>query len=344
MLVLFRTMTGEAWQDMLADTAVDNVTCGAKQEYGPCGSEFNTLYFVSFVLITNILVLNILLAIVVDSFTFLYQDPSILQEFHLSAFLTRWKKLDPTGTGKLHYTMLESLLKSLAPPLGVGKHCTDSELVKVVRKLAVPVSSAGMVEFRPTMVALIRMRLKLCLYDDMPDEDDLVEVMKFISPKTSREQIRSTVLASDGTITLRHIYSIVRIQRSVRELWRNRHRKWLLYHLKGQINDLAAFGKVPSAELSAEDQRELLVWLKAIKEALYSLILTINPHARLSLLLMLAHVDQIKAALNSEGNSRPLRAQWMYASGRLGEMGLTSGADGTGTIKSLTSFYNPAHG
>jgi len=33
-----------------------------------------------------------------------------------------------------------------------------------------------------------------------------------------------------------------------------------------------------------------------------------------------------------------------YASGRLGEMGLTSGADGTGTIKSLTSFYNPAHG
>ena len=85
----------------------------------------------------------------------------------------------------------------------------------------------------------------------------------------------------------------------------------MLYHLKGQINDLAAFGKVPSAELSAEDQRELLVWLKAIKEALYSLILTINPHARLSLLLMLAHVDQIKAALNSEGNSRPLRAQWM---------------------------------
>ena len=86
----------------------------------------------------------------------------------------------------------------------------------------------------------------------------------------------------------------------------------MIHRFRKQIEDVIQHvqGAQPGA-ISTDDYHELIVWVKAIKESLYSLVLQINPHARLSLLLMLAHVDQIKAALHSDGKSRPLRAQWM---------------------------------
>ena len=160
LLTLFRVMTGENWQSVMAACYITNDSCNPNHPDGStCGSELNVAFFMTFVLITNCLVVNILVAIIIDHFEFLYMDRSILMPYHLEKFVEEWRVLDPAGTGLIPYTWLPILMRRLEPPLGVGRLCPQQALHSFLSRLPVPINPLTKnIEFRATLVSIIRVR------------------------------------------------------------------------------------------------------------------------------------------------------------------------------------------
>ena len=78
-----------------------------------CGSDVSYIYFVSFIFLCSFIMLNIVVAVITDSFDYLTRDSSILGSHHLSEFVTTWCEYDPGGEGLVHYTDLLALLRQV---------------------------------------------------------------------------------------------------------------------------------------------------------------------------------------------------------------------------------------
>ncbi len=62
-----------------------------------CGSNMTYAYFISFIFLCSFIMLNIVVAVIMDSFDYLTRDSSILGSHHLSEFRTVWCEYDPLG-------------------------------------------------------------------------------------------------------------------------------------------------------------------------------------------------------------------------------------------------------
>ena len=78
-----------------------------------CGNPVTYLYFISFIFLCSFIMLNIVVAVITDSFDYLTRDSSILGSHHLSEFVTTWCEYDPGGEGLVHYTDLLALLRQV---------------------------------------------------------------------------------------------------------------------------------------------------------------------------------------------------------------------------------------
>ena len=110
-IMLFRCATGEAWPDIMM-SAVDGRPCDPDAhkwnytKYGElymtdpekkCGSPVTYIYFITFIFLCSFIMLNIVVAVITDSFDYLTRDSSILGSHHLSEFVTTWCEYDPGG-------------------------------------------------------------------------------------------------------------------------------------------------------------------------------------------------------------------------------------------------------
>ena len=126
-IMLFRCATGEAWPDIMM-SAVDGRPCDPMAhkwnytKYGElymtdperrCGSPVTYIYFITFIFLCSFIMLNIVVAVITDSFDYLTRDSSILGSHHLSEFVTTWCEYDPGGEGLVHYTDLLALLRQV---------------------------------------------------------------------------------------------------------------------------------------------------------------------------------------------------------------------------------------
>ncbi|CAF0793707.1 unnamed protein product [Adineta steineri] len=99
LLVLFRSATGEAWQEIMYSCGPSaNATCDSrsrpkKDEY--CGSYFSIPYFLSFYILCSFLIINLFVAVIMDNFDYLTRDWSILGPHHLDEFVRLWSEYDP---------------------------------------------------------------------------------------------------------------------------------------------------------------------------------------------------------------------------------------------------------
>ncbi len=72
----------------------------ADREFGAklsCGNDAAYIYFISFIFLCSFIMLNIVVAVIMDSFDYLTRDSSILGSHHLSEFRTVWCEYDPLG-------------------------------------------------------------------------------------------------------------------------------------------------------------------------------------------------------------------------------------------------------
>ena len=122
-------------------------------------------YFVSFVVIATFVMLNLFIMIIVEDFEAAdsrdhsfsdrdimvhhaarVTDPLALQLLHLSHtafcvsfppqdFKVVWSRFDPTGRMFIKQDHLESLLRSLPPPMGLPRNATFLDFVSVMNKM-----------------------------------------------------------------------------------------------------------------------------------------------------------------------------------------------------------------
>ncbi|XP_072878248.1 voltage-dependent N-type calcium channel subunit alpha-1B isoform X4 [Chlorocebus sabaeus] len=130
LMLLFRSATGEAWHEIML-SCLSNQACDEQANATECGSDFAYFYFVSFIFLCSFLMLNLFVAVIMDNFEYLTRDSSILGPHHLDEFIRVWAEYDPAACCRIHYKDMYSLLRCIAPPVGLGKNCPRRLAYKV---------------------------------------------------------------------------------------------------------------------------------------------------------------------------------------------------------------------
>jgi voltage-dependent calcium channel L type alpha-1D len=217
LFLLFRTMTGEDWQGLMEGAYISEGQQGELCEIdhpdgSTCGSPVNSAFFISFTLIVFLLVLNVMVAVIMDNFEdALGSEPSLMQIHHLRTFVKKWRDFDPEGTGEISRSDLTKLLKSVEPPLGLGKLCPSHTARNFLGKLPVPLSDRDTVEFRPALMGLARVRLNVWLFD-FPDEHTLQTIMEKIAPNSPVEHVKEAAKAGGKSMSMRVYYIVLNLQ------------------------------------------------------------------------------------------------------------------------------------
>lgn len=216
-LVLFRSATGEAWQEiMLACSNTPDAKCDPKSDDAgkTCGTDFAIPYFISFYILCSFLIINLFVAVIMDNFDYLTRDWSILGPHHLDEFVRLWSEYDPDAKGRIKHLDVVTLLRKISPPLGFGKLCPHRVACKRLVSMNMPLNSDGTVTFNATLFAIVRtaLRIKTEDYIDQANEE-LRAVIKKIWKRTSPKLLDQCVPpATDDDVTVGKFYATFLIQ------------------------------------------------------------------------------------------------------------------------------------
>ena len=130
-LTLFRASTGEGWNDLMHDISrkrnslfkwindpsyIDYIKNGETVGWG---SVLGTLFFMSFILIVQLIFLNLFIAIILQGFDFMNKKANmILKDDHLLTYKDEWAKFDTKGTGFMEVQNMKAFLLKIGAPLG----------------------------------------------------------------------------------------------------------------------------------------------------------------------------------------------------------------------------------
>uniref|UniRef100_A0AAG5DDG1 Voltage-dependent calcium channel alpha-1 subunit IQ domain-containing protein n=1 Tax=Anopheles atroparvus TaxID=41427 RepID=A0AAG5DDG1_ANOAO len=198
-LVLFRSATGEAWQDIMLDcSAREEVRCDEnsedKESKEGCGSSFAFPYFISFYVLCSFLIINLFVAVIMDNFDYLTRDWSILGPHHLDEFVRLWSEYDPDAKGRIKHLDVVTLLRKISPPLGFGKLCPHRVACKRLVSMNMPLNSDGTVLFNATLFAVVRTSLKIKTEGNIDEANiELRHIIKQIWKRTSNKLLDQVV-------------------------------------------------------------------------------------------------------------------------------------------------------
>ncbi|CAG9569826.1 unnamed protein product [Danaus chrysippus] len=223
-LVLFRSATGEAWQDIMMGVSPDpDVRCdenykeeeGEDEGGGSCGSVLAFPYFISFYVLCSFLIINLFVAVIMDNFDYLTRDWSILGPHHLDEFIRLWSEYDPDAKGRIKHLDVVTLLRKISPPLGFGKLCPHRVACKRLVSMNMPLNSDGTVLFNATLFAVVRTSLKIKTDGNIDDcNTELRAVIKKIWKRTSPKLLDQVVPppGDPNEITVGKFYATFLIQ------------------------------------------------------------------------------------------------------------------------------------
>ncbi|KPJ14613.1 Voltage-dependent calcium channel type D subunit alpha-1 [Papilio machaon] len=207
-LVLFRSATGEAWQDIMMGVSPEpEVKCDKNYEDegeeggGTCGSVLAFPYFISFYVLCSFLIINLFVAVIMDNFDYLTRDWSILGPHHLDEFI-RYNNVFSTD-------ILFSETHSF------GKLCPHRVACKRLVSMNMPLNSDGTVLFNATLFAVVRTSLKIKTDGNIDDcNTELRAVIKKIWKRTSPKLLDQVVPppGDPNEITVGKFYATFLIQ------------------------------------------------------------------------------------------------------------------------------------
>lgn len=119
---LMRALLGE-WVLLRHDCAVQPPECTAGLD---CGSSWSALYFFTFALLVQYVILNLVVAVIMEHFVWLFsmertavnQDDLHISTDDVRAFQHEWERLDPLNRGSIPISDVKVLCERLSPPLG----------------------------------------------------------------------------------------------------------------------------------------------------------------------------------------------------------------------------------
>ncbi|NXB06645.1 SCN5A protein, partial [Cnemophilus loriae] len=127
-LCLFQITTSAGWDSLLAPVLKQSDTCAPKlnvtgTEKNNCINKgFGILYFVSYVVISFLIVVNMYIAVILENFSVATEestDPLCEDDFDM--FYETWGKFDPLATQFIDYSVLSDFADALADPLRIPK-------------------------------------------------------------------------------------------------------------------------------------------------------------------------------------------------------------------------------
>lgn len=220
-LVLFRSATGEAWQEIMMACADDTEgNCFRINKTEPttsenCGSNAAFPYFISFYVLCSFLIINLFVAVIMDNFDYLTRDWSILGPHHLDEFIRLWSEYDPDAKGRIKHLDVVTLLRKISPPLGFGKLCPHRVACKRLVSMNMPLNSDGTVLFNATLFAVVRTSLKIKTEGNIDDANtELRAVIKQIWKRTNPKLLDQVVPPPgvDDEVTVGKFYATFLIQ------------------------------------------------------------------------------------------------------------------------------------
>ncbi|RUS83605.1 hypothetical protein EGW08_008624 [Elysia chlorotica] len=219
-LVLFRSATGENWQEiMLACADKPDVKCDPEadgvEDGESCGNSVAYAYFITFYVLCSFLIINLFVAVIMDNFDYLTRDWSILGPHHLDEFVRLWSEYDPEAKGRIKHLDVVTLLRKISPPLGFGKLCPHRVACKRLVSMNMPLNSDGTVMFNATLFALVRTSLKIKTEGNIDTaNEELRAVIKKIWKRTSPGLLDQVVppAGRDDDVTVGKFYATFLIQ------------------------------------------------------------------------------------------------------------------------------------
>ncbi|CAK9825736.1 Voltage-dependent calcium channel type D subunit alpha-1 [Anthophora retusa] len=220
-LVLFRSATGEAWQEIMMDCSAQpgKVKCDQNSDEvnnpSGCGSDIAFPYFISFYVLCSFLIINLFVAVIMDNFDYLTRDWSILGPHHLDEFIRLWSEYDPDAKGRIKHLDVVTLLRKISPPLGFGKLCPHRVACKRLVSMNMPLNSDGTVLFNATLFAVVRTSLRIKTEGNIDDANaELRAVIKKIWKRTSPKLLDQVVPppGGDDEVTVGKFYATFLIQ------------------------------------------------------------------------------------------------------------------------------------
>lgn len=167
MLTLFRVATNDEWVGLMRDCSVTPGSSRCTLADENCGSWSAYPFFISFVVIVSMIMLNLFTAVIIENFENMQDHEQWkLSPNSLEGYVSTFREFDD-GTGTISGVDLERLLKKIPPPLGIGHHSSGVLTVHFIKALNVPLSKEGRVPFRRTAFELVR---RVCECDMPPGE------------------------------------------------------------------------------------------------------------------------------------------------------------------------------
>ncbi|NWU87764.1 SCN5A protein, partial [Onychorhynchus coronatus] len=127
-LCLFQITTSAGWDSLLAPLLRESGTCAPNLDLtGICETNctnraFGIFYFVSYVIVSFLIVVNMYIAVILENFNVATEestDPLCEDDFDM--FYETWGKFDPLATEFIDYSALSDFADALAEPLRVPK-------------------------------------------------------------------------------------------------------------------------------------------------------------------------------------------------------------------------------
>jgi len=176
-LLLFQCLTADSWSAIMADAMVgEERGCELVPEDGSpsdCGSQLSLPFFISFMVIGSFVMLNLVVAVILENFTSLGNvRTDLVSPDDITDFKEAWSTYDPDADGKIPAKKLPELILSLPPPLGLqgtADGTTHGKALSFCLSLGLT-QVDGEVEFKKVLESLMKVNYHAKAADSVGDE------------------------------------------------------------------------------------------------------------------------------------------------------------------------------
>ena len=212
LLLLFQALTGHDWAALMHGCMITPGDSGCTLEAADCGSSAAVAFFVSFQFLGSFVLLNLVVAVILENFTSLGRvNPDLVSSTDIANFREAWADFDPDANQLIPADQLPELLVRIPPPLGPKEEGVSDE---EARKRAVRhclrldlTEYDGEVQFQDVLDALVNNNYKNGLRAGLPGaETGPDEVKELVHARARRnsgnfEESSYRSLTSSGRVS-----------------------------------------------------------------------------------------------------------------------------------------------
>ncbi|CAD8086353.1 unnamed protein product [Paramecium sonneborni] len=270
LMTLIKVSSGEKWWIVLQETALQQspaVACMNIESYAEfsivgfngCGSNLTYPFFISFILVFSLMILNLLVANIIGAYEQYHKsEQSAISKYQLLDVMEQWAQFDENGEGFISYKLFWRLSSQIAIIFGLEQ----SDLLdvnnkkKFLKALKIPIyelvdSNVLCYRFHDVIVSLTRISvtIKYGVVNLEPEDKDIFSKVYGNKHSHIEPRFRETQLNSGDMV------SIIFIQQKFRE-WKQ---KSLLKNtiILGGIGDYRSLIKIKSKTLSEKIHEQM---------------------------------------------------------------------------------------